>query len=319
MTVLEDRLGAWIPQVQGQYINMDWNPTNKGFGAQCWDLAAHWSNFLGLPIIHTGNTATKKGRWPGWAGNRVDCFPQTPAIAAAYTLHGPGETGQPGDIVVWGDSNKVWYPATHVAVLVSDKGAWLTVISLNSTPSRADNPYPEWTSGPTTLQNLPRQGLIGFIRPKVGGLQLHGTTTPASEEDEVTKEQMDALLAAIKVASDEATNAKNNASDAKQVATDARNEATNAKNNSADAGKLASAALQAITGLLHTRLPDPNDPERQYSLADWIVYGNLKAGGAHQVVSELTPEVIAAAVAKASAGVDAQAIADRLTVTVKEG
>jgi hypothetical protein len=179
MNAIEQRLGTWIPQVQGQYINMDWNPTNKGFGAQCWDLAAHWSAFLGLPIINTGG----KGRWPGWAGNMVDAFPQTPAIAAAYTLHGPGETGQGGDIAVWGDSYW-WYPSTHVAVLYADNGSWLTCMSQNSTPSRADNPYPGDSSGPTTIQSLPRQGLIGFIRPRLGGISPQGTTiTPIQEDD----------------------------------------------------------------------------------------------------------------------------------------
>jgi hypothetical protein len=177
MISIQQSLDTWVPQVQGQYINMDWNPTNKGFGAQCWDLAAHWSAFLGLPIINTGGN----GRWPGWAGNMVDAFPQTPAIAAAYTLHGPGETGQPGDITVWGDSYW-WYPATHVAVLYADKGTWLTCMSQNSTPSRADNPYPGDSSGPTTIQSLPREGLIGFIRPNLAGLNYQGTITPLPEE-----------------------------------------------------------------------------------------------------------------------------------------
>lgn len=177
-------LGTWIPEVDGQYINMDWNPTNKGFGAQCWDLAAHWSAFLGLPIINTGG----KGRWPGWAGNMVDGFPQSDAIAAAYTLHGPNEKGQPGDITVWGDS--YWYyPATHVAVLYADRGGMLTCISQNSTASRGDNPYPEWSSGPATLQDLPRQGLIGFIRPNLGEASIG----PAGE---ITIPKEDTLSAA---------------------------------------------------------------------------------------------------------------------------
>lgn len=176
-------LGVWIPQVQGRYLNED-----GAYGAQCWDLAANWSTYLGLPVINTGGA----GRWPGWAGNMVDAFPQSDAIAAAYTLHGPGTTGQAGDIVVWDDS--YWYyPATHVAVLVADKGPQLLCMSQNSTPSRADNPYPEWTSGPTTIQSLPRQGLLGFIRPGTGDLDLapQGTvitiTPTTSEEDEMSE------------------------------------------------------------------------------------------------------------------------------------
>lgn len=179
MNVIE-RFNAWIPQVQGKYINMD-----GAYGAQCWDLAAHWSAFLGLPIINTGY----KGRWVGWAGNMVDAFPQTPEIAAAYSLHGPHEKGQTGDIVVWDDS--YWYyPATHVAVLYADKNNQLVCMSQNSTPSRADNPYPAWSSGPTTIQSLPRQGLIGFIRPHIGGLAPQSSTTPiTSEEDDMSEAQ----------------------------------------------------------------------------------------------------------------------------------
>lgn len=161
-------LTGWIPRVQGQYINMD-----NAYGAQCWDLAAHWSTNLGLPVINTGGP----GRWPGWAGNMVDAFPQSPAIAAAYELIGPSGSGQPGDIVVWDDSY-YYYPSTHVAVLVRDTGSYLTCMSQNSTPSTASNPYPGQSTGPTTLQQLPRRGLLGFIRPRVG-INYSGSATAA--------------------------------------------------------------------------------------------------------------------------------------------
>lgn len=178
MTITES-LSAWIPQVQGKYINMD-----GAYGAQCWDLSAHWSTFLGLPVINTGYD----GRWIGWAGNMVDAYPQTPEIAATYELIGPDQSGLPGDIVVWDDS--YWYyPATHVAVLVADKGPQLMCISQNSTPSRPDNPYPGQSSGPTTIQSLPRQGLIGFLRPRIG-LSSMGTVTPTEEIDVAAEENI---------------------------------------------------------------------------------------------------------------------------------
>jgi hypothetical protein len=186
-------LNEWIPQVQGQYINMDWNPTNKGFGAQCWDLGAHWSDFLGLPRINTGYA----GRWVGWAGNMVDAYPQTPEIEAAYELVGPDDRGQPGDMAVWGDS--YWYyPATHIAVLVKDSGGMLLCMSQNSTPSQPANPYPGLSSGPTTIQSLPRQGLIGFLRPRTGGLSAQGNITPVSEEDEFMANVTDEEWAVLK-------------------------------------------------------------------------------------------------------------------------
>jgi len=170
-------LNIWIPQVQGQYINEDWNPANQGFGAQCWDLGANWSKFLGLPVINTGYN----GRWVGWAGNMVDAYPQTPEIESAYEMVGPDQSGHPGDIVVWGDS--FWYyPATHVAVLVADKGPQLVCMSQNSTPSQAANPYPAWSSGPTTIQSLPRQGLIGFLRPRTSTINLASAIITQLEE-----------------------------------------------------------------------------------------------------------------------------------------
>lgn len=188
MIDIEQSLGLWIPSVDGQYINEDWNSINRGFGAQCWDTAANWSKFLNLPVINTGNTGEKSGRWPGWAGNMVDCFPQTPEIAASYELISPDQPGLPGDICVWGDS--YWYyPATHVAVLVMDKGGWQLCMSGNSSDPRADNPYPEWTTGPTILQHLPSQGLIGYIRPR-SGLTVQSSITPILDIPVTTEDKM---------------------------------------------------------------------------------------------------------------------------------
>lgn len=191
MTAIEQSLGLWIPQVAGRYINEDWNPENEGFGAQCWDTAANWSRYLGLPVISTGGA----GRWPGWAGNMVDAFPQSAAIAAAYELTGPDAPGLPGDIPVWGDGY-YYYPKTHVAVLVRDLGGQLLCVSQNSSASLPGNPYPEWTTGPTILQHLPRRGLIGFIRPRAG-VTAQGTTTPTSEEDDMTPDQFNNLVAKL--------------------------------------------------------------------------------------------------------------------------
>lgn len=185
LQAVQDHLGVWIPQIQGKYINEDWNPENEGFGAQCWDLAANWSKRLGLPVINTGYT---NGKWVGWAGNMVSAYPQTPEIESAYELIAPDQPGLPGDIPVWGDSYKEYYPATHVAVLIRDPGGLqLLCASQNSTSSRMDNPYPKWSSGPATIQYLPRRGLIGFLRPRTG-LSYQGTITPSTpEEDELSK------------------------------------------------------------------------------------------------------------------------------------
>lgn len=191
---VQEKISLWIPKVQGQYINEDWNPQNEGFGAQCWDLAANWSKFLGLPVINT----SYPGQWAGWAGNMVAAYPQTPEIAAAYELIAPDQPGLAGDIAVWGDSYQAYYPATHVAVLIRDANLQLLCASQNSTSSRADNPYPKWSSGPATIQYLPRRGLIGFLRPRTSGaINYQGTiTTPTEEEDVTTPEQIDRIVTA---------------------------------------------------------------------------------------------------------------------------
>ena len=183
------RFNTWVNQVLGQYINVDWNPQNQGFGAQCWDIPASLALFLGLPRI---STASAGGRWPGWAGNMVDTFPQNAEVAAAYELLPPSATVQAGDTLVWDDSYRAWFPKTHTAVAVADLGDWLDCISQNSSPSRADNPYPQWSTGPTIRQRLPRRGLLGIIRPRTG-INPQGTIT-TSEEDDIMATKADRLL-----------------------------------------------------------------------------------------------------------------------------
>jgi hypothetical protein len=63
---------------------------------------------------------------------------------------------------------------------VTDKSGWLLCISQNSTASQWDNPYPGESTGPATLQHLPRQGLLGFIRPRTATIQVQGEITPAA-------------------------------------------------------------------------------------------------------------------------------------------
>jgi hypothetical protein len=188
MTDIQQHLGLWMPQVQGQYINVD-----GAAGAQCWDLAAHWSISLGLPKISTWGT----GRWPGWAGNMVDAFPQSAEIAAAYELLPPHAAAQGGDIAVWGDS--YWYyPKTHVAVVVRD-GGLLTCMSQNSTPAQPGNPYPNDSTGPATIQALPKTGLIGYIRPRAG-INPQGTITP--QEDELSAADVERIINEVNTANE---------------------------------------------------------------------------------------------------------------------
>ncbi|MFJ4026012.1 hypothetical protein ACIPWF_00850 [Paenarthrobacter sp. NPDC089989] len=167
------RFQFWLDSVMGRYTDVD-----RFAGAQCWDLAAAFSKFFGLPVI---NTTGGSGKWAGYAGTMYRDFPQTAAIEAAYIQVPATQPGQPGDLAVWGDS--FWYyPATHVAVVISDEGpTHLRCASQNSSPSRWDNPYPGQSSGPTMDQWLPKQGLLGYLRPRTG-LVLQGEIIQPEED-----------------------------------------------------------------------------------------------------------------------------------------
>lgn len=177
-TITEQRMRQIAAEIIGTYINVD-----GAYGGQCWDSATYINeHYFGLPRINTGNTAQKSGRWPGWAGNMVDCFPQSEAIAEAYELVPPDLPVLPGDTLVWDDSNHVWYPATHVATAVVDTGrGWVLTLSQNSSASRPDLPgYSPAASGPVIYQTLPKEGLLGIIRPRTSAAAIGGTITSQS-------------------------------------------------------------------------------------------------------------------------------------------
>lgn len=179
------KFSQWIATVQGQYINMD-----GAYGAQCWDLHAHFADTFGLPRIDTGYP----GRWSGWAGNMYDAYPQNDAIAAAYERIPGDQPAQAGDTVIWDDS--FWYyPKTHVATVVQD-GAQLLCMSQNSTPSQAGNPYPQWSTGPATIQHLPKGGLLGYLRPRTS-ISVQGATATSIQEDDMSAEELKIIRADI--------------------------------------------------------------------------------------------------------------------------
>lgn len=174
------RFQFWLTSVLGAYIDVD-----RAYGAQCWDLHAHFANFFGLPVV---NTTGGTGRWAGYAGTMYRDYPQTPAIKASYIQVPPTEAAKPGDQAIWGDS--FWYyPATHVAVVIEDRGYdYIRCASQNSSESRWDNPFPGQSSGPVLDQWLPKQGLLGYLRP-VESLVLQGQIiTP--EEDTLSADEV---------------------------------------------------------------------------------------------------------------------------------
>lgn len=185
MTFELSRFQFWLDSVMGQYTDVD-----RFAGAQCWDLAAAFSRFFGLPVI---NTTGGSGKWAGYAGTMYRDYPQTADIEAAYERIPASEPGQAGDLAVWGDS--FWYyPATHVAVVISDEGpTHLRCASQNSSPSRWDNPYPGQSSGPTMDQWLPKQGLLGYLRARKG-LVLQGEIIQSEEFDMAAKDEVIAYI-----------------------------------------------------------------------------------------------------------------------------
>lgn len=193
-TITEQRMRQIAAEIIGTYINVD-----SAYGGQCWDSATYINeHYFGLPRINTGNTAQKSGRWPGWAGNMVDCFPQSQAIAEAYELVSPDQPVLPGDTLVWDDSNRQWYPATHVATAVVDTGrGWVLTLSQNSSAARPDLPgYSRDASGPVIFQTLPKEGLLGIIRPRTSGsgIDYAGTTIEPIQEDELSDAQVERII-----------------------------------------------------------------------------------------------------------------------------
>lgn len=161
-------------------------------GNQCWDSVNYINeHYFGLPRINTGGP----GRWPGWAGNMVDSFPQTPEVDAAFVLLPPESPGLPGDTYVWGDSYPVWYPETHTATLLWDLGnGWGQFLSQNSSAAAPWlGGYSTDSTGPIIEQTLPLQGLIGIIRPRTdGGIAPASISAPApaSQEDELSQQEV---------------------------------------------------------------------------------------------------------------------------------
>lgn len=181
MSFLVETFGSFQQTVENQYINCDWNPTNQGYGGQCWDPTAALADYYGLPRINCVNA----GPYPGYVGSMVTEFPQSKEIAEAYTLVDAHEFVMTGDFVVWGQTP--YTPDTHVAIGVHDDGGdYILCLSQNSSASTPQNPWPDYAGGPTILQWLPRHGIIGLIRPNAGIAPAGTVTQPINKESEQT-------------------------------------------------------------------------------------------------------------------------------------
>lgn len=169
-------LTDWAKTVVGRYIDVDgWA------GNQCWDLAQAW-----LTACNGGTLWTQPSRFPGLAAGSWEVATgnsdNTADLLKHVTAH-PGNTkGIPGDIIIWAHGSAD-YPISHTAVLVEDRGPILNSLSQNSSPARPDLPgYSVESSGPTVYQDLPRAGILGFLRPRTIITGQGSGITPITEE-----------------------------------------------------------------------------------------------------------------------------------------
>jgi surface antigen len=104
------------------------------FGAQCVDLTMRYaSEVFGVNVNGNGNQ---------WYANG--------AASGAFYQVGAGATPQKGDIACWGSFYGGGYG--HVAIVISDAGGSIRVLTQNP--------------GATHVDNLSKQGLQGYLRPK---------------------------------------------------------------------------------------------------------------------------------------------------------
>lgn len=132
----------WVDSVNGQAV--DPGP----WGAQCYGLLQNYFNNV---IGGQGQPSTQIGPDPGYAIDVYDGYDSN-GMSQYFQKLGPDATPQQGDVAFW-DWGSPIAPKSHVAVVNANAGSDLNVYSQNSPQAY------------TTLQNLPKEGLAGYLRP----------------------------------------------------------------------------------------------------------------------------------------------------------
>ena len=141
----------WARQVDGALIDLD-----TAYGAQCWDLAAHWLVTCGVPLAATYTSPS--GTYAGLAGSLVTEWPARPGIEVYADLLGPDQPIQPGDVLVWGRTPM--HPDTHIAVaLAAASSGRVPVMTQNDGSAAA-------ARGASRRGVLSLTGLAGIIRAR---------------------------------------------------------------------------------------------------------------------------------------------------------
>lgn len=137
----------------------DWQASRNGvgvdvdgeYGAQCWDS---WSDFatavLDVPTRYTYTGAGGGGTHAdGYACQVFHKFDSS-GINQWFTPASAGAPAQPGDVAFW-EYGSAFYPYSHVAVVVEDRGGSLYCVTQNP--------------GANHYQELTKDGLLGYLRP----------------------------------------------------------------------------------------------------------------------------------------------------------
>lgn len=156
---MAESFADWANSVNGKAIDVQ-----AGYGAQCYGLIQNYfNNVLG----YKDQLSTQTGPHPGYA---IDVYDGATSIGLSpYVQKLPATaTPQQGDVAFWNYGSAL-APDSHTAVVNKDAGSNLSVYSQNS-PQQY-----------TTLQNLPKAGLAGYLRPiHPGSSNMTSTSESAS-------------------------------------------------------------------------------------------------------------------------------------------
>lgn len=147
--------GAWTQSVNGQAVDVE-----GSLGAQCYGLMkSYMNNVIGIP----GEPSTQIGPYPGYAINVWNGYSQN-GMSQYFDQVGSNAQAQTGDVAFWGWGSSI-APTSHVAIINRDLGNGNVEVWSQNSPQKY-----------TTLQVLPKSGIVGYFRPKnaVPGVQLAG-------------------------------------------------------------------------------------------------------------------------------------------------
>lgn len=140
------RWQEWLNTRDGVAVDVD-----GAFGAQCWDSWADYA--INVHGANAGATYTgaggSGGHAPGYACMVYHNFWTSP-LGQWFTPVDASQPAQRGDVAFW-DYGSTYYPWSHVAVVVEDRGGSLWCMTQNP--------------GPNHYGDLTKAGLLGYLRP----------------------------------------------------------------------------------------------------------------------------------------------------------